>query len=84
MRGRWADASGRGRQSDKEAIVAEAQRRLTAGESIPTTLSAFARELHFWLDGQQQIFRRSNTGKVLGPASIEEHIRPLWRKYRAE
>jgi hypothetical protein len=73
-----------GHQSDREAIVAEAQRRVTAGESIPMTLSAFARELHFWLDGQPQVFRRNNTGKVLGPASIEEHIRPLWRKYRGE
>jgi hypothetical protein len=73
-----------GRQSDKEAIVAEAQRRVAADESIPTTLSAFARDLHFWLDEQPQVLRRNNAGKVLGPASIEEHIRPLWRKYRGE
>jgi hypothetical protein len=73
-----------GRPSDKEAIVAEAQRRVAADESIPTTLSAFARELHFWLDRQPRVLRRNNTGKVLGPASIEEHIRPLWRKYRGE
>jgi hypothetical protein len=71
-----------GRQSDKEAIVAEAQRRVAADESIPTTLSAFARELHFWLDEQPKVLRRNNAGKVLGPASIEEHIRPLWRKRR--
>jgi hypothetical protein len=73
-----------GRPSDKEAIVAEAQRRVAADESIPTTLSGFARELHFWLDGQPRVLRRNNAGKVLGPASIEEHIRPLWRKYRGE
>jgi hypothetical protein len=69
----------RGRPSDKEAIIAEAQRRVATDESIPPTLSAFARELHFWFDGQQRVLR-----KVLGPASIEEHIRPLWRKYRGE
>jgi hypothetical protein len=74
----------RGRRSDKEAIIAEAQRRVTADESIPPTLSAFARELHFWLDRQSRVLRGTKTGKVLGPASIEEHIRPLWRKYRGE
>jgi hypothetical protein len=71
------------RQSDKETIIAEAQRRVTADESIPPTLSAFARELHFWLHGQPRVLR-TKTGKVLGPASIEEHIRPLWRKYKGE
>jgi hypothetical protein len=73
-----------GRPSDKETIIAEAQRRIVADESIPPTLSAFARELHFWLDGQPRVFQRNNTRKVLGPASIEEQIRPLWRKYRGE
>jgi hypothetical protein len=73
-----------GRASDKEAIIAEAQRRVAADESSPPTLSAFARELHFWLDQQPRVLRRAKTGRVLGPASIEEHIRPLWRKYRGE
>jgi hypothetical protein len=72
------------RQSDKEAIVAEAQRRVTADESIPPTLSAFARELHFWLDRQPRVLRRTKTAKVLGPASIEEHIRPLKKKVRRD
>ena len=74
-----------GRSSDKEPIEAEAKRRLTTeGEKIAPSLSGFARELHFWLDEQPWAKRSNRDKKVLSPPSIEEHIRPLWRKYRGE
>jgi hypothetical protein len=72
------------RSSDKEAIMAEAERRLAAGEYIPSSLAAFARDLHLWLDRQRWAYRRPMDGKVLAPSSVEDHIRPLWRKYRPE
>jgi hypothetical protein len=73
-----------GRPSDKERVAAEAERRLAAGESIPLTLAAFTRDLHFWLDKQPWAHRRPMNQKVLSTASIEDHIRRLWRKYRGE
>ena len=74
-----------GRSSDKESIEAEAKRRLTAeGEKIAPSLSGFSRELHFWLEGQPWAKRSNRDKKVLSPPSIEEYIRPLWRKYRGE
>jgi hypothetical protein len=72
------------RPSDKETIMAEAERRLAAGECIPSSLAAFARDLHLWLDRQRWAYRRPMDGKVLAPSSVEHHIRPLWRKYRPE
>ena len=45
------------RPSDKEAIMAEAERRLAAGECIPSSLAAFARDLHLWLDRQRWAYR---------------------------
>jgi hypothetical protein len=72
------------RPSDKEAIMAEAERRLAAGECMPSSLAAFARDLHLWLDKQRWAYRRPMDGKVLAPSSVEHHIRPLWRKYRPE
>jgi hypothetical protein len=67
-----------GRSSDKEAIIAEAQRRVAADESIPPTLAVAN-----CVSGlrQPRVLRGTKTGRVLGPASIEEHLRPLWRKY---
>lgn len=73
-----------GRPSDKEPILAEAQRRLAANENIPSSLSAFARDLHHWLSKQPWAYRRSMDRKVLSAPSIEEHIRPLWRKHRPD
>jgi len=73
-----------GRPADKEAVIAEAQRRLGAGENIPPSKAAFARDLHFWLDKQPWAYRGTKNRKVLGPAAIEESIGPLWRKYRPE
>jgi hypothetical protein len=73
-----------GRPSDKEPILAEAQRRLAVGENIPSSLSAFARDLHHWLNKQPWAYRGIKNRKVLAASSIEEHIRPLWRKYRPE
>jgi hypothetical protein len=71
--------------SDKVAIEAEAKRRLTTdGEKMPSSLSGFSRDLHFWLDKQPWAKRSNRDRKVLSPPSIEEHIRPLWRKYRGE
>jgi hypothetical protein len=54
-----------GRPSDKEAIIAEAQRRVAADESIPPTLSAFARELHF--KGSPGFFATPKLGRLLAP-----------------
>jgi hypothetical protein len=73
-----------GRPSDKEAVIAEAQRRVGAGENIPPSKAAFARDLHFWLDKQPWAYRGIKNRKVLGPAAIEENNGPLWRKYRQE
>jgi hypothetical protein len=70
--------------SDKEPILAEAQRRLAVGESIPSSIAAFARDLHNWLSEQPWAYRRPRDRKVLAASSIEEHIRPLWRKYRPD
>jgi hypothetical protein len=75
--------SGR-RLSDKEPILAEAQRRLAVDESIPSSLAAFARDLHRWLSTQPWAYRRPSDRKVLSAPSIEEHIRPLWRKYKPD
>ena len=73
------------RPSDKVSIEAEAKRRLTTqGETIPPSLAAFSRDLHFWLDKQPWAKRSPRHQKVLSPPSIEEHLRPLWRKYRGE
>jgi hypothetical protein len=76
--------SSEGRPSDKEPILAEAQRRLAVGESIPSSIAAFARDLHNWLSQQPWAYRRPRDRKVLAASSIEEHIRPLWRKYRPD
>jgi hypothetical protein len=73
-----------GRPSDKEPILAEAQRRLAVGESIPSSIAAFARDLHNWLSQQPWAYRRPMDRKVLAASSIEAHIRPLWRKYRPD
>jgi hypothetical protein len=73
-----------GRPSDKEPILAEAQRRLAVGENIPLSLAAFARDLHHWLNTQSWAYRRPSDRKVLSAPSIEEHIRPLWRKYKPD
>jgi hypothetical protein len=73
-----------GRASDKDTVATEASRRLTVGENIPSSLAAFARDLHSWLDKQPLAKRSIRGGKVLSAPSIEEHIRPLWRKYRPD
>jgi hypothetical protein len=73
-----------GRPSDKEPILAEAQRRLAVDENIPSSLAAFARDLHHWLSTQPWVYRRPSDRKVLSAPSIEEHIRPLWRKYKPD
>jgi hypothetical protein len=61
----------RGPRSDKEAIIAEAQRRVTADESIPPTLSAFARELHFW--GSRGFFAEPKLGRRHGSVLRSGH-----------
>jgi hypothetical protein len=74
-----------GRPSDKGQVEAEAERRLTTkGEKKPPNLAAFSRDLHDWLDSQPWARRGIQSQKVLSPASIEEQIRPLWRKYRGD
>jgi hypothetical protein len=73
-----------GRPSDKDTVAKEASGRLAIGENIPSSLAAFARDLHSWLD-KQPLAKRSIRGqKVLSAPSIEEHIRPLWRKHRPD
>jgi hypothetical protein len=73
-----------GRPSDKDTVATEALGRLAVGENIPSSLAAFARDLHSWLDKQPLAKRSVRGGKVLSAPSIEEHIRPLWRKYRPD
>jgi hypothetical protein len=73
-----------GRPSDKDAVAAEAEKRLAAGENLPSSLAAFSRDLNHWLDKQPWAKRSIREAKVLSAPSIEEHIRPLWRKYRGE
>jgi hypothetical protein len=72
-----------GRPSNRREIEAEAERRLIAeSEKIPSSLAAFSRDLHFWLDKQPWAQRGTTSRKVLSSASIEDHIRPLWRKHK--
>jgi hypothetical protein len=72
------------RSSDKDNVAAEAERRLIADENIPPSLAAFSRDLYDWLDEQPWARRGLQSRKVLAPSSIEDRIRPLWRKYRTE
>jgi hypothetical protein len=71
-----------GRPTDKLRVVEEAQRRLKGGESIPSTLAEFARELHEWLERQPNAIRASKTREVMSDGTIEDHVRPVWNEHR--
>jgi hypothetical protein len=74
-----------GRPSNRTEIEAEAERRLISeSEKIPSSLAAFSRDLHSWLDKQTWAQRGARGRKVLSSASVEDHIRPLWRKYKGD
>jgi hypothetical protein len=69
-----------GRPTDRDRVMAEAERRLRAGTSLPSTLKAFAEQLHTWLEEQPDALRtRTRKGsEVMGADRIKKHVRPLW------
>jgi hypothetical protein len=80
-------AAQRGRVGAAQTGASETEKLVTTLATrcarLPS-LAAFARDLHSWLDKQPFAERSIRGGKVLSAPSIEEHIRPLWRKYRPD
>jgi hypothetical protein len=71
-----------GRPTDRDRVIAEAERRLKATEPIPAALAAFAKAIRGWLDKQPDAVRDVTEGEVMRVRTIEDHIRPLWTRYR--
>jgi hypothetical protein len=75
-------SSAGGRPTDRDRVVAEAERRLRRRDyQRPPSLAAFAKELHDWLDGQPRAIRISKTGAVMQAETIEGHVRDIWNKH---
>ena len=62
-------------------VAIEAERRLKAGEAIPSTVTAFAGELHTWLERQPNAYRSSKTDEVMSIDIIEELVRDRFNKF---
>jgi hypothetical protein len=71
-----------GRPTDRDRVIAEARRRIKGREALPGTLTEFADLLNKWLDKQPGAIRAAKTGEVMAAATIEDHVRPIWRAYR--
>jgi len=71
-----------GRPTDRDRIVEEARRRLSAEgakETVPRELASFARSLRRWL--QQQPNPVLTNGEVMSVDTIEEHVRGMFREF---
>jgi hypothetical protein len=73
-----------GRPTDRERIIDEARRRINAKEPLPSTKTAWAKELEAWLDKQPGARRGNKTRKVMTAETIEGHIQPLWNAHRRD
>jgi hypothetical protein len=71
-----------GRPTDRDSVIAEAKRRLSGDKPIPSTLKAFANQLHNWLDKQPDAVRAQKTGQVMSSDTIEAHVRSVWANHR--
>jgi hypothetical protein len=69
-----------GRPGDNKRILAEAERRIKAGQ-VPHSLREFARQLRAWLEKQPDAKRARNTGKVMQIRAIEKCVGPLWHRH---
>jgi hypothetical protein len=70
-----------GRPTDRDLVLEEADWRLRQPQIPKTTLAAFARELHEWLD-DHGMYRAVKTGEVMQAETIEDHVRSLWNAHR--
>jgi hypothetical protein len=69
-----------GRPTSKDIILAEAERRLAAGD-YPETMTAFTQELAAWLARTQEGRKPEDRAPVPTPRTLENRVRPLCRKH---
>jgi hypothetical protein len=69
-----------GRPTSRDIILAEAERRLAAGD-YPETFTAFTEELHDWFAGTQEGRRPEDRAPVPTARTLENPLRPLCRKH---
>src|SRR5262249_43301343 len=73
-----------GRPTDRERIMAEARRRLSAEDAkeiVPRQLAVFCEDLRKWLNRQLDPIRNSKTGEVMSVDTIEEHVRDMFWEF---
>jgi hypothetical protein len=77
-----------GRPTDRDRIVAEARRRLSAKdakETVPAELASFARILREWLKRQPNpvLYRNRKTDalEVMSVGVIAEHVRKMFWEF---
>jgi hypothetical protein len=71
-----------GRPTDRERIVEEARRRLSAKENVPDRLAPFCRDLRNWLKAQPNPKLNSKTNEVMSVDTIEGHVRDMFREFQ--
>jgi len=70
-----------GRPTDRDMVYEEASWRLKNNRTQAENLTAFAQELHEWLEVHGR-HRTKKTGEVMKADRIEYHVRPLWNRHR--
>jgi hypothetical protein len=73
-----------GRPTDRERVVEEARRRLSAknaNENVRRRLAPFCRGLRDWLNEQPNPELNSKTGEVMSVDTIEGHVRDMFWEF---